>query len=145
MTCSKLIYQGHVKHILVVNQVTIDLDNCLSPIQHQAIIWTNGGVLLIGPTGINFIDISIKFHTKQVSYNIMNLRMSTNGNHFDKHVSTNTFVTAWSVTMQFGWDCVKFNVWPISPKTINFRPIELTMIFKLGFKRLRSFPLNPDA
>ena len=93
-----------MKHILVVNQVTIDLANCLSPIQHQAIILTNGGVLLIGPTGINLIEISIMFHTKQVSYNIMNLKMSTNGNHFDKHVSTNTFATAWAVTMKFGWD-----------------------------------------
>ena len=28
-------------------------DNGLLPSQHQAIIWTNGGILLIGPLGTN--------------------------------------------------------------------------------------------
>ena len=35
-------------------------DNGLLPGLHQAIIWTNVGILLIGPLGINFDEILIK-------------------------------------------------------------------------------------
>ena len=39
-----------------MNQVSIGLDNGLSPIRHQAIIWTSVGLLLIGPLGTNFSE-----------------------------------------------------------------------------------------
>ena len=35
----------------------IGSDNGLSPGRRQAIIWTNAGILLIGPLGINFSEI----------------------------------------------------------------------------------------
>ena len=41
----------------------IDSDNGLSPGRRQAIIWTNAGILLIGPLGTNFIDILIGIQT----------------------------------------------------------------------------------
>ena len=34
----------------------------LSPYWHQAIIWTKGGIVLIGPLGTNFSDILIKIY-----------------------------------------------------------------------------------
>ena len=37
----------------------IDSDNGLSPGRHQTIIWTNAGILLIGPVGTNFSEILI--------------------------------------------------------------------------------------
>ena len=37
----------------------IGSDNGLLPGQHQAIIWTNVGILLIGPLGTNFNEILI--------------------------------------------------------------------------------------
>ena len=37
-----------------VNQDSISWDNGLSPIQHQAIICTNDGILFIGSLGTNF-------------------------------------------------------------------------------------------
>ena len=40
-----------------VNWVSIGSDNGLSPIQHQAIIQTNAGLLSIGPLGTNFSEI----------------------------------------------------------------------------------------
>ena len=43
-----------------VNQVIIGSDNGLSPIQRQAITWTNADLLLIGPLGTNFSEIGIK-------------------------------------------------------------------------------------
>ena len=38
-------------------------DNSLSPGRRQAIIWTNAGILLIGPLGANYNGIIIKIHT----------------------------------------------------------------------------------
>ena len=43
-----------------MNWVSIDSDNGLWPVQRQAIIWTNAGLLSIGPIGINFNEIWIK-------------------------------------------------------------------------------------
>ena len=40
-----------------VNLSIIGSDNGLVPDRHQAIIWTNAGILLIGPSGINFSEI----------------------------------------------------------------------------------------
>ena len=48
-----------VTHICVGNLTIIGPDNGLSPGQRQAIIWTNAGILLIGPWGTNFSEILI--------------------------------------------------------------------------------------
>ena len=44
-----------------VNFTIIGSDNGLSPDWCQAIIWTNAGILLIGPLGTNFSEILIEF------------------------------------------------------------------------------------
>ena len=41
----------------------IGSDNGFSPGRRQAIIWTNAGILLIGPLGANFSEILIKILT----------------------------------------------------------------------------------
>ena len=53
----------------------IGSDNGLSPGRHQAIIWTNAGILLIGPLGTNFSEILIKIYT--FWFKRMNLKMSS--------------------------------------------------------------------
>ena len=51
--------------LICVNKLTIiGSDNGLLPGQHQAIIWTNGGMMLTGPSG----QISIKFYSKFISF-----------------------------------------------------------------------------
>ena len=46
---------------MCVNKLTINgSENGLSPGRRQAIIWTNAGILLIGPLGTNFIEILIE-------------------------------------------------------------------------------------
>ena len=45
----------------VGNLTIIGADNGLSPGRRQAIIWTNAGILLIGPLGANFSEIFIEF------------------------------------------------------------------------------------
>ena len=47
-------------HLCVGNLTIIGSDNGLSPGRRQAIIWTNAGILLIGPLGTNFSEISIE-------------------------------------------------------------------------------------
>ena len=49
-------------HICVGNLTIICSYNGLSPGQRQAIIWTNAGILLIGPLGTNFSEILIEIH-----------------------------------------------------------------------------------
>ena len=51
-------------HICVGNLTIIGPDNDLSPGRRQAIIWTNAGILLIGPRGTNFSEILIGIHMK---------------------------------------------------------------------------------
>ena len=46
-------------HIRVGKLTIIGSDNGLSPGRHQAIIWTNTGILLIWPLGTNFNEILI--------------------------------------------------------------------------------------
>ena len=44
----QLTHWGRMTHIWVSKITIIGSDNGLSPCQHQAIIWTNAGILLIG-------------------------------------------------------------------------------------------------
>ena len=53
----------------------IGLDNGLSPGRRQAIIWTNAGILLIGPLGTNVSEILIIIH--KFSFKKIHLKMSS--------------------------------------------------------------------
>ena len=50
-------------HICVGKLTIIDSDNGLSPERRQAIIWTNAGILLIGPLQTKYSEILIKIQT----------------------------------------------------------------------------------
>ena len=66
--CLSLTHWGQVTHICVSKLTIIGSDNGLSPDRRQAIIWTNAGLLLIGPLGTNFSEILIKilhFHSRK--------------------------------------------------------------------------------
>ena len=62
-------------HICVGNLTIIGPDNGLLPDRRQAIIWTNAGILLIGPWGTNFSEILIGIQT--FSFEKMHLKMSS--------------------------------------------------------------------
>ena len=47
-----------------VNQVSIGLDNGLSPIRRQTIIWTNAGLLSVRPLGTNKLQWILNQNTK---------------------------------------------------------------------------------
>ena len=61
--CPTLTHWGRVTHICVGKLTIINSDNGLSPQRRQAIIWTNAGILLIGPLGTNFNEILIENQT----------------------------------------------------------------------------------
>ena len=65
-------------HICVGKLTIIDSDNGLSPGRCQAIIWTNAGILLIGPLRTNFNEILIGLICIQIfSFEKMHLKMSS--------------------------------------------------------------------
>ena len=70
-----LTHWGRVTHICVSKIIIIGSDNGLSPDRRQAIIWTNAGILLIGPWGTNFSEISIGIQT--FSFKKMHVKMSS--------------------------------------------------------------------
>ena len=74
-TGNSLTHWGRVTHKCVGKLTTIGLDNGLSPGRRQAIIWTNAGILLIGPLGTKFSEILIEIHT--FSFKKMHLKMSS--------------------------------------------------------------------
>ena len=52
-----LTHWGPVTHICVGKLTILGSNNGLSPGRSEAIIWTNAGILLIGPLGTNFSEI----------------------------------------------------------------------------------------
>ena len=70
-----LTHWGRVTHICVSKLTIIDSDNGLLPRRHQAIIWTNAGILLIEPLGTIFSQILVETHT--FSFKKMHLKMSS--------------------------------------------------------------------
>ena len=62
-------------HIYVSKLTSIGSDNDLLPGQRQAIIWTNAGILLIGPLGTNFSENLIEIHI--FSFKKMHLKMAS--------------------------------------------------------------------
>ena len=68
-----LTHWGRVTHICISKSTIIGSDNGLSPYQRQAIIWTNAGILLIGPLGTYFSEILTGIQT--FSFKKMHLKM----------------------------------------------------------------------
>ena len=75
--CSSLYltHWGRVTLIYVSKITIIGSDNGLSPGRRQAIIWTNAGILLIGPLGTNFSEILMGIQT--FSFKKMHLNVSS--------------------------------------------------------------------
>ena len=71
---------GRVTHICVGKLTIIGSDNGLSPGRRQVIIWTNAGILLIGPLGTKFSEMLIAIDTFSFKC-ILNCRLR-NGSHF---------------------------------------------------------------
>ena len=87
-----LTHWGRVTHICVSKLSILASDNGLSPGRRQAIIWTNAGMLLIGPLRTNFNEMLIKIHT--FSFKKMHLKMSS-GKWRPFCLGLNVLITEW--------------------------------------------------
>ena len=91
-----LTHWGPVTHICIGKLTIIGSDNGLSSWRRQAIIWSNAGILLIGPLGTNFnflIEIDTfsfkKMHLKSsakwrpfcLGLNVLNWRVPDSNHH----------------------------------------------------------------
>ena len=70
-----LTHWSRVTHICISKLTILGPDNGLSPGRHQAINWTNAGILLIWHLGTNFIEILIEIQT--FSFEEKRLKMSS--------------------------------------------------------------------
>ena len=70
-----LTHWGRVTYICVSKLTIIGWDKGLAPARWQAIIWTNAGILIIGPLGTNFSEILIEIYI--FSFKKMHLKMSS--------------------------------------------------------------------
>ena len=75
MSCWRLTHWGRVTHLCVGKLIIIGSDNGLSPDRRQAIIWTNSGLLSIGPLRTYFSENLIKI--QQFSLKKMHVNMSS--------------------------------------------------------------------
>ena len=96
--------------ICVSNLTTTGSDNGLSPSRRQAIIWTNAGILLIGPLGTNFSEILIEIHT--FSFKKMHLKIGTNFSEILIEIHTFSFKKMHLKMSSGKWRpfCVSLNV-----------------------------------
>ena len=88
-----LTHWGRVTHICVSQLNIIGSDNGLSVGRRQAIIWTNAGILLIGPLGTNFSEIFIEIFT--FSFKLMHLKMSGIWRSFPLGLNVLTQIHEW--------------------------------------------------
>ena len=70
-----LTHWGRVTHICVSKLTIIGSDDGLAPGRRQTIIWTDAGILLIGPLGTNFSENLIGIQT--FLFKKMRLKMSS--------------------------------------------------------------------
>ena len=86
-------------HICVGKLTILGSDNGLSPGRRQAIIWTNAGILSIGPLGTNFSEILIGIQT--FSFKEMRLKMSSA--KWRPFCLGLNVLTHWGLVMQVNW------------------------------------------
>ena len=108
-----LIHWGRVTHICVSKLTIIGSDNGLSPGRRQAIIWTNAGILLIGPIGTNFSEILIEILT--FSFKKMRLKVSS--------AKRRPFCLGFNVLRCIGplWSGMKKDPMCIPPRTLQYQ------------------------
>ena len=62
--------------------VSVGSDNGLSPVRHQAITWSNAGLLSIGPLGTNFSENRIEIQNFFIRENTFENVVCKIGGHF---------------------------------------------------------------
>ena len=113
-----LTHWGRATHICISDVTSIGSDDGLSPGRRQAIIWTNAGMLLIGPLGTNFSEISIKI----LAFSFAKIRLKVSSAKrrpfcLGLNVLKRTWFQRIQLNMSFTWrisqKCWKKHIWHI--------------------------------
>ena len=109
-----LTYWGRVTHICVWYLNTIGSGNCLSPERRQAIIWTNVGILLIGPLGTNFNEILIEIQT----FSLKKIRLKMSSAKCSLRLGLSVLNNLW--ILYFGWQNSPEDIEPSRDCVLHF-------------------------
>ena len=124
-----LTHSGRVTHICFSKLTIIGSDNCFSPGRRQAIIWTNAGIMLIGPLATNFSEILIEIFT--FSFKKMHLKMSS-GKWRPYCLGLNVLKKVIKFWLKFHWILSTDNKSPGQDDKISVKTYEYTkQIFSL--------------
>ena len=104
-------------HFCVSKLTITGSDNGLSPGRRQAIIWTNAGILLIGPLGISFSEMLIEIYI--FSFKKMHLKLSS-GNWRPFCICLNVLIPRVLVPYIYGT-----RIWPSLRLPISWYPTVL--------------------
>ena len=135
-----LTHWNQVRHICTSKLTIIGSDNGSLPGHHRAIIWINAGILLIGPLGTNFNEVSSDIHT--FSFKKLHLKMSSgkwwpfclgqcvNGSS----LLTLTLLTLTMPCWQFGnTNVTSETIWHTDLSELNWEQVALDLIHQLKF------------
>ena len=98
MILTRLTHWGRVTHIPVDKLAIIGSDNGLLPGQHQAIIWSNVGILLIGPLGTNFSEFNFN--------NDSNILIQENA--FESAICKIMVILSWPQCVKWNCSCLSW-------------------------------------
>ena len=99
---------GRVMHFCISTLGIIGSDNGFLPGWHQVIIWTNAGILIIGPLGTNFSEIYIEMYTS--SFKKIHLKISSgNWQPFCLHLNVLT-VSKEDIGVECSWSTTQNTV-----------------------------------
>ena len=110
---------GRVTHICVGKLSIISSDNGLSPGRRHAIIWTNAGILLIGPLGTNFSENWIGIATFSIKE--MHLKMLSAKWHLFG-LGLNVLTNEWDYDMGGGVCNIRYPSYPSDTHIDTLRP-----------------------
>ena len=130
-----LTHWGWVTHMCVNTLTIIGSDNGLAPGRRQAIIWTNDGILLIGPLGTNFSVFLLKIYT--FSFMKMHLKMSSGkwrpfclGLNVLIEIHAFSFKKMHLKILSAKWWPFCLNLNMVNLKTLEFSPVNQIHIFQ---------------
>ena len=127
-------------HICIGNLTNIGPDKGLSSGRRQAIIWTNAGIFLIVPWGINFSEIVLGIQT--FSFKKMHLKMSAEWRPFCLGLNVLTFGNIPNITSHERHDISCYSKL-FGDKTLSSYKKNLNALYYSAFERgICQWPVN---
>ena len=121
---------GILTHCGRLMHICVGSDNGLLPSRCQAIIWTNAGILLIGPLGTNLNETVIEIYI--FSFKKMHLKLSP-GNWRPFHLGLNVLTHWWLIKMADILQMALWNALPWMKRLLFWSNFRLMGILSKGY------------